>query len=218
MTDDIAVRIVAQAALPVLNLTLDLYDDLHGIVVYPAEFIVPQSEIDEDGVVHEWREPVAGEAFSAGGPVVLSWEDVESGEDPLAGHNVLIHEFVHKIDMEHGDANGRPPFLAPYHQNLQAAEWQAAFATAYADFSARVEILEDSMPDDADLDDPQTAARIEALFAMLPLDPYAATHPAEFFAVASEAFFVKPTPLATDYPAIYRLLSLYYCQNTLPLT
>jgi Mlc titration factor MtfA (ptsG expression regulator) len=47
------------------------------------------------------------------------------------------------------------------------------------------------------------------------MDPYAATDPAEFFAVASESFFVTPATLAAAYPGIYRLLSLYYRQNPL---
>src|SRR5438105_3509631 len=75
LTDDIVVLIAAQACLPVMNLTLDLYRDMAGIIVYPSSFIVPHAEMDEAGVVHEWREPVMGEAVDAGGAVVLSWED-----------------------------------------------------------------------------------------------------------------------------------------------
>jgi Mlc titration factor MtfA (ptsG expression regulator) len=216
LTDEIAVLIAAQASLVVLNLTLDLYDDMAGVIVYPSEFIVPQSEIDEAGVVHEWHEPIAGEAVHAGGAVVLSWEDVESGEEASAGHNVVIHEFAHKIDMARGDANGCPPFLAAYHRDMTVEGWQRAFSTAYEDFTARVDALDEQLPDDFDPDEPLAAAHYDALFGTLPLDPYAATHPAEFFAVASEAFFVQPVPLAADYPEIYRLLALYYRQNPLP--
>ena len=116
LSDDIAVSIAAQASLPVLNLTLDLYRDMAGIIVYPSSFIVPQSAIDEAGVVHEWREPVSGEAVDAGGAVVLSWEDASDINAP--GFNVVIHEFAHKIDMSDGVANGCPPFLAGYHQDI----------------------------------------------------------------------------------------------------
>ena len=65
VSNDIAVMISAQACLLILNLTLDLYDDMPGVVVYPSEFIVPRSEVDEAGVVHEWEEPLAGEALEA---------------------------------------------------------------------------------------------------------------------------------------------------------
>lgn len=215
LTDDIAVLIAVQACLPVLNLTLDLYDDMAGIIVYPSAFIVPHSEMDEAGVVHEWREPLSGEALSAGGAVVLSWEDVEGIPSFAAGHNVVIHEFAHKIDMGRGAANGLPPFLAACHRDMQVADWQQAFSAAYADFTSRVQALEQRLPDDFNPDNPADAAHYDALFAALPMDPYASRHPAEFFAVASEVFFVLPQPLACDYPQVYRLLARYYRQDPL---
>jgi MtfA peptidase len=45
------------------------------------------------------------------------------------------------------------------------------------------------------------------------LDPYAAEAPDEFFAVASEAFFVTPRPLKEEQPVVYRLLASYYRQD-----
>ncbi|WP_052452170.1 M90 family metallopeptidase [Noviherbaspirillum autotrophicum] len=213
LTDRIAVLIAAQACLPVLNLTLELYDDMAGIIVYPGSFIIAQSEMDEAGVVHEWREPVSGEAVHAGGAVVLSWEDIADIEAP--GYNVVIHEFAHKIDMRDGSANGCPPFLADYHKEIRAGDWQREFSAAYQDFAARVDALDAQLPDNFDAEDATDAAMYDDLFAELPLDPYAARHPAEFFAVASEAFFVLPAPLAEEYPEIYRLLTLYYLQDPL---
>jgi Mlc titration factor MtfA (ptsG expression regulator) len=214
LSDEIAVLIAVQACLPVLNLTLDLYDDMAGIIVYPSEFIVPRAEMDETGVMHEWRAPVSGEAIGAGGAVVLSWEDVEESDAP--GYNVVIHEFVHKIDMKDGEANGCPPFLAKYHAQIRPQFWQQAFSKAYEDFVQRVELLDSQIPADFDdLHDPGHASRYDSLFAALPLDPYGADHPAEFFAVASEAFFVLPEPLAAIYPDIYRLLARYYRQDPL---
>jgi Mlc titration factor MtfA (ptsG expression regulator) len=47
------------------------------------------------------------------------------------------------------------------------------------------------------------------------IDPYAATNPAEFFAVVSELFFEQPTALAAYHPALYRVLSGYYRLNPL---
>lgn len=213
LTDEVAVLIAAQAALPVLNLTLGLYDDMAGIIVYPSAFMIPQSEMDEAGVVHEWREPVSGEAVHAGGAVVLSWEDAQESDAP--GYNVVIHEFAHKIDMARGAANGCPPFLAAYHTGIVPAHWQEAFSEAYADFARRVDELDAQLPEDFDDSNPEDARFYDELFGDLPLDPYAARHPAEFFAVASEAFFVLPEPLAEDYPEVYRLLSLYYRQDPL---
>lgn len=213
LTDETAVLIAAQACLPILNLTLDLYADMAGIIVYPSAFVIPQSEMDEAGVVHEWREPASGEAVHAGGAVVLSWEDAQESEAP--GYNVVIHEFAHKIDMGNGIANGSPPFLAAYHQDIRPAAWQRAFAAAYKDFAQRIDQRDAQLPRDFDDDNPAHADLYDELFADLPLDPYAVKHPAEFFAVASEAFFVLPQPLSEDYPEVYRLLSLYYRQDPL---
>jgi hypothetical protein len=215
LTDEIAVLIAVQACLPVLNLTLDLYDDMAGIIVYPSAFIVPLSEMDEAGVVHEWRTPLSGEALSAGGAVVLSWEDVEEAQISAAGYNVVIHEFAHKIDMGRGAANGCPPFLAAFHQDMQVSDWQQAFSAAYGDFTSRVDTLDRQLPGDFNPDNPADAAHYDILFAALPMDPYASKHPAEFFAVASEVFFVLPQPLASDYPHVYRLLARYYRQDPL---
>jgi Mlc titration factor MtfA (ptsG expression regulator) len=45
------------------------------------------------------------------------------------------------------------------------------------------------------------------------LDPYAAEHPGEFFAVMSEAFFETPGLLKSEYPAVYQKLSRYFGQD-----
>ena len=42
------------------------------------------------------------------------------------------------------------------------------------------------------------------------IGPYAATEPAEFFAVVSELFFEQPQALAAEVPAVYRELALLY--------
>ncbi|HXA46840.1 MAG TPA: M90 family metallopeptidase [Burkholderiaceae bacterium] len=213
ITDEIAVTIVAQAALLVLNLTLDLYKDMPGIVVYPSAFVVSHKQRDAAGVMHEWREALAGQAMSAGGSIVLSWEDVISNADFWARRNVVIHEFAHKIDMERGDANGCPPFLANYHQGMQVPIWQQVFAAAFNDFSHRVHRLEHGLAVTHDAH-PDFLHHLHE-HRPLPLDPYAAKNPAEFFAVASEVFFVAPAQLIVDYPDVYYLLARYYRQETI---
>lgn len=212
LTDEVAVDIAMQACLPVLNLSLELYEDMPGIVVYPDAFIVPYREIDEAGVVHEGRETLAGEAITEGGVVVLSWADVSAPAGPE--HNVVIHEFAHVIDLADGGANGHPPFLRQFHAGLNAAEWQQIFSDAYTDLCQRVDRMEEQLPPHFDPHGPVSAA-IHNMAANLPLDPYASQDPAEFFAVASEAFFVRPEPLEKAYPDMYKVLSAYYRQNPL---
>ena len=45
------------------------------------------------------------------------------------------------------------------------------------------------------------------------LDPYGAEWPAEFFAVASEAFFENPALLRGEYPDVYEQFRLFYRQD-----
>ena len=118
LTDRIRLSIAAQAALPVLAIGLDWYSEWKGIIVYPGDFHVKREEVDEDGVVHEWEDTLAGESWP-GGPVVLSWDAVENEPDV----NVVIHEFAHKLDMLNGDADGVPPL----HEGMERRAWMAAW-------------------------------------------------------------------------------------------
>lgn len=217
LSDEMAVPIAAQAALLVLNLSLDLYDDMSAVIVTPDAVPIRQQVMDDSGVVHEWDEMLAGEAIAMGGAVVLSWPDIAPAapghENPP--HNVVIHEFAHKIDMQRGDANGYPPFLSSFHARSDFTDWSRVFSVAYEDFCRRVDKLETRLPVDVDPDDQDHGGHYEALAAHLPMDPFAATDPAEFFAVASESFFVTPSTLAQAYPDVYQLLSRYYRQHPL---
>jgi Mlc titration factor MtfA (ptsG expression regulator) len=49
------------------------------------------------------------------------------------------------------------------------------------------------------------------------IDDYAGESPAEFFAVMSEAFFLSPLVVQSEYPAVYRQLVAFYCQDPLTL-
>jgi Mlc titration factor MtfA (ptsG expression regulator) len=181
-----ATVIAAYAALPVLNLGYGWYEGWIEIVVYPGEFIHDDEETDEAGVVHPVRHARSGESWE-GGPMVLSWQDVEwSGLGE--GYNVVIHEFAHKLDMKNGSANGRPPL----HPGMKPEEWAHDFQAAYDDFCRRVDGGEETQ-----------------------IDPYAAESPAEFFAVLSEYFFESPAVLHQAYPAVYRQLQRFYRQNLL---
>jgi MtfA peptidase len=45
------------------------------------------------------------------------------------------------------------------------------------------------------------------------IDAYAATSPAEFFAVVTEVFFAKPVPFKRRHPELYEQLALFYRQD-----
>ena len=188
VTDDMAVAIAAQACLPVLGLGLSAYDGFVGIVVHPGLARVRREYEDEDGIVHEFEETLSGEAVQ-GGPVMLSWRDVRSaGAKASQAYNVVIHEFAHVLDMADGLPDGKP-LLPP---DITSAEWRHTLQTSYEAFVQAV-----------DADVPTT------------VDPYGAQSLDEFFAVASEAFFVAPQGLQSEQPEVYALLRRYFRQDPL---
>ena len=207
VTDEMMLSIAVQAALPILKLDPRVYEGWTEIIVYPGGFLVPRSEMDESGVVHEYVEEAAGEAWE-GGPVILSWED--SGPGMRTDINVVIHEFAHKLDLYQGEADGIP-WLGQHRPLITPQSWQRLLDAHYKDFCRRLEAVEAAIPPDVDPESDQA----EPWYASLPLDPYAATDPAEFFAVSSETFFVNPAPLADGYPEWYALLARYYRQDPL---
>lgn len=211
LNDEVIAAIAAQACLPVLHLGLAMFDDFAEVIVYPGEFHVEREFVDDDGVVHDVSGPLSGEAMP-GGPVVISWEDVAQGAfDALAPdaqppYNVVIHEFAHKLDLASGEADGLPRFHPRLHAELDADQWCAILDDAHADFCAMVDRLEARFP--RHLDPESEAGRRR--YDTLPLDAYGADDPAEFFAVASEAYFVAPERLRLAFPTLYELLARYY--------
>lgn len=184
--DDMAVAIAAQACLPVLELGLHWYDEFKGIVLHPDVVVARREIVDETGVVHHYDEELSGEAM-AGGPIMLSWRDVaEAGDSAEWGYNVVIHEFAHVLDMRDGVADGVP--LLPDRAAQEA--WAEVLDGEWAEFCQRVDAGEDTL-----------------------LDPYGAEAIDEFFAVASEVFFVAGVELRREHPALYRLLRDFYRQD-----
>ncbi len=185
---DKRVYIAAHACLLILNLELDDFRGWHEIIVYPDSFVIKREEYDASGVVHETRRVLAGEAWGRG-PVILSWSDARpQAYSHGQASNVIIHEFAHKLDMLNGAANGMPPL----HKNMMREQWTKSLSQAYDNLYQQVERYH------------HTA-----------IDPYATENPAEFFAVFTEVFFVKPALLHKLYPQVYKQLSLYYRQNPL---
>lgn len=210
LTAEMQVNIVIQACLPILNLGIDWYRGWTGIVIYPSEFLVPREVTDDSGVVHQYVEPITGEAWD-GGPLLLSWEDARTGRDDAGPYNVVIHEFTHKIDMLNGAANGVPEFDRHLHATLDPRRWSEALQDAFERLHAELELIESELPPGVHPDD----RAADRYYARLPLDPYAAHSEGEFFAVSSEAFFVDPARLREAFPEWYALLSLFFRQDPL---
>lgn len=188
VTDAMALSIAAQACLPVLHLGLAWYGDFVGIVVHPDEVVAKRTLTDDAGVVHHFEEVVAGEAMD-GGPVMLSWTDVQAGTAPAAWpYNVVIHEFIHKIDLRDGQADGCPPLPSRRARD----QWRAVMQSEYESFREKSIIA-------------------ERFGGERPwLDPYGAQAVDEFFAVACEAYFVDGERFAAEHPALAGLFDPFF--------
>ena len=200
VTDSMAVEIAAQACLPLLHWgqpedALGWYDDFVGIVLHPAPARARRQVVDAAGVVHHYREVLAGEAMS-GGPIMFSWPEVRHSQP---GSNVVIHEFAHKLDMRNGPVDGCPPlptgFMGTHSARAAHECWWAAWEPAYADFQEQVRLAE----------------RFGHPWPWL--DAYGATAPAEFFAVVCEAYFVQRTRCGHEFPTLLPLLDAFFRPN-----
>ena len=128
ITDKVRLSIALQACLPILNLGLEWYKGWSSIIIYPGSYKSATKTVDEFGIIHEGTQHRSGEAWLRG-PVILSWKDAKhSGERD--GHNVVIHEFVHKLDMLNGRANGFPP-MQP---DMDPTRWTEIMSRDFEDF------------------------------------------------------------------------------------
>lgn len=182
ISDEMRVTIAAQACLLLLGRRIACYPHLDTILVYPTAYVDNSRRLLSTDE-HDTGTK-AGESWQAGS-VVLAWDHVLAGitnyED---GHNVTFHEFAHQLDQLDGNADGAPP-LGSW---SAAATWSKVFMREYKGLIAETRRGRRSV-----------------------LDSYGATHPAEFFAVATEAFFEKPRQLRLKHEALYHELKSYYC-------
>jgi len=205
VTDAMALSIAAQACLPLVHMpggdrVLQWYGDFVGIVVHPAEAVARRKVMDAAGVEHHYDETLLGEAMQRG-PVMLSWRHVAQAQASAEqGHNLVIHEFAHKLDM-HGKAPGHPadgcPELPPGFMGLPSASqarglWRDALGQAYRRFREQL-----SLHERFGLERPW-------------LDAYGATAPAEFFAVACEAYWVQRERFSLEFPELRPLFDGFF--------
>ena len=209
ITNAMALSIAAQACVLLLTWgppekALRWYDDFVGIIVYPHDMRASRSITDAAGVVHHYQEELLGEAM-AGGPIVLSWSAIQQPtQDRTSPHewparspcNVVIHEFAHKLDMAHGSADGSPPlpsgFMGHRHAASARALWTKVWQSAYDDFC-------DALSAHTRFGQPAPW-----------LDPYAAMAPAEFFAVACEAYWIDRPQMRLHHPSLVPLLDALF--------
>ena len=188
LTDAMCLIIAALACLPALGLGIACLSGWTEIIVYPGAFRISRDERDAAGVVHHQEQALIGESWSRG-PLIVSWDDVEQDmQGKQSGRNVVIHEIAHKLDVLNGAADGYPPL----HHGMDIAAWSTQLSAAYESLVQQVQHHHRAC-----------------------INPYAATNPAEFFAVISEYFFCAPEILHTHFADVYRQLRLYYRQDPL---
>ena len=129
------------------------------------------------------RESRLGESWQ-NGPVVLAWNSVTGGANNIHdGRNVVFHEFSHQLDQADGAADGAP-----------ILENRSCYRTWAKVLSAEYEALRG-----------KARKRRKSV-----LRKYGATNPAEFFAVATEAFMEKPKQMKKKHPELYEEFKNYY--------
>jgi Mlc titration factor MtfA (ptsG expression regulator) len=189
LDDEIRVTISAQACLLILGVPHNYYEDVESIIVYPSTVVPPQRKLgsfENTTAPMDVEQPILGQAFLRG-PVIIIWDAALRGSrHPELGHNVIYHEFAHKLDMLDGAADGTPPLR----DRTEYRDWIDICSREYKRLR-------------------HDAARGKKSF----LSAYAATSPAEFFAVATQQFFDKPRLLMSQAPDLYRVLREYYRQD-----
>jgi MtfA peptidase len=185
ITYEIQVVIAAQAALLILGLDFDHYRDVGSIIVHPSTMTVRGPRAGPaSGVVTDGPMPILGQAHGRRGPVLIAWDAVRAdARHPERGHNVVIHEFAHKLDMLDHVVDGTPPLP----DAESRARWVAVCTAEYR--------------------------RLRAGRGGHLLRPYAGVNPGEFFAVATEVFFAQPAELQADKPDLYEVLRDFYRQD-----
>ena len=182
LTDEIRIVVAGNACLLLLQGNKRRFTGFSSIVIYPNAYTA--HEVQHDGLITtEQPSKRAGESWVRG-PIVLSWADVRNGSiNAEDGHNVVIHEFAHKLDEQSGHMNGLPVLGNASHYR----EWNKVLSEEFNALHERAKRGENKV-----------------------LDEYGTVSPAEFFAVASESFFEKPGQMKKRLPELYKQLQTFY--------
>src|SRR5450755_4726851 len=187
LTDEIRLTIAAQACLLLLHRETDYYPQLSTILVYPSTYIAPGERHLEGPIWEEGGQSLLGHTARRLGVIVLAWDAAKRGAtNPSDGQNVVLHEFAHQLDFEDYSTDGAPALAT-------RAEYLAWARVMSSEFKALRAAEEAGTP--------------------TVLDTYGATNPAEFFAVATEAFFERPRALRARHPELYAELGSFFRQD-----
>ena len=110
LDDEMQLVIAAQAALLVLGLTFEHYREVGAIIVHPTTVVLHgERGAPVKGLMTDAPMPILGQAAQKG-PILIAWDAVAAdARHPERGHNVVFHEFAHKLDMLDDVVDGTPP-------------------------------------------------------------------------------------------------------------
>ena len=187
LTDEIRVTIAAQACLLLLHRDTDYYPELTSILVYPSTYIVEEDRYVGDNIWEHGPDNRLGHTGRNMGSLVLAWDEVKHGAaDPRDGQNLVMHEFAHQLDFEDRSTDGAPALAT-------RAEYLTWARVMRPEFEA--------------------LRQAEETGTETVLDTYGAADPAEFFAVATEAFFERPRALRAKNRKLYDQLAAFFRQD-----
>jgi len=184
LTDEMRSTIAAHAALLTLELGLECYRNVSSVIVHASTFEQRGEHAIGGGLVSDGPVDLLGQAHLHG-PVLIAWDTArDQARHPERGHNVVFHEFAHHLDMLDGWVDGTPPLP----NDAARRRWVEVCTGAYERLRSG-----------------DTAGGV--------LDGYGAVDPGEFFAVATEVFFARPTALANALADLYEVLADFYLQD-----
>tara|TARA_R110002049_G_scaffold252264_1_gene426895 strand:+ start:30417 stop:31229 length:813 start_codon:yes stop_codon:yes gene_type:complete len=182
ITQQIRLTIAGNACMLLLQGQKPSFPGFTSILVYPDTYVARQVSHNESIQAIE-ESHRAGESWFRG-PIVLSWGDTLRGSlNPHDGHNVVIHEFAHKLDEQNGRMDGLP--LLRDHTHYK--DWARVLNEEFDSLKSRSQRGKNSV-----------------------MDEYGTVSPPEFFAVATESFFEKSKQMQKKLPDLYKQLSRYY--------
>jgi Mlc titration factor MtfA (ptsG expression regulator) len=152
-------------------------------------FVYPSTIVKKEIEKYFANQEILIEGEATKDAVIISWNDAKK-EIKSCKRNVIIHEFAHEIDLADGNIDGLPPL-----EGEKSKEFAKIMFSEYEKFKTKT-----------------LKGRFLGKYHLI--DKYAATNRAEFFAVMSEYFFVKPALLKKHFPDIYKELKSFYKIDT----
>jgi Mlc titration factor MtfA (ptsG expression regulator)/Tfp pilus assembly protein PilF len=183
ITDEVKVTIAAHAGILTLGFEDFYFDEVKTILVYPGGFLVEDFGEEEEEL--ERLRHATGLA-AAGGPILLSWWNVRWDGRSFGTSNVVLHEFAHALGQRFDPHDAVPVPADP----KQVKQWRKVIDQEFRRLREHADYGRETL-----------------------LDPYGAENLAEFFAVATETFFLQPREMREQHAKLYEALSGWFHQD-----